>query len=101
MAVFFGMIVIGLFMWGILRAASGGAGNVGGGRSYNWLTTRGTPARGILLQVESYGLPIEGLRAFGIERRNVTIDVEIPGRPPYTATASVYVQRNLTRDVLP
>jgi hypothetical protein len=82
-------------VWAIVRAAGGG------GRSYSWLASHGTPARGILLQVDATGTPVEGLLTPGIQRRGVTIDIEIPGQPPYVVSASAYLPRNLAPDVLP
>jgi hypothetical protein len=89
------MLVVCVVIWAVVRA--GGVG----GRSYGWLTSHGTPARGILLQVDSAGVPVEGLLTTGIQRRGVTIDVEIPGQPPYVISASIFIPRNLARDVLP
>ncbi|HTR52024.1 MAG TPA: hypothetical protein VMJ10_15030 [Kofleriaceae bacterium] len=95
MGALFALAVVAILMIGVVRAVSGGA------RSYGWLTARGVPARGILLQVDSVGFAVEGLRSLRIESRGVTIDVEIPGRMPYTVTTTAYVPRNFSRDVLP
>jgi hypothetical protein len=35
------------------------------------------------------------------ERRDVLLDVELPGEPPYEVKTSVLVPANLVRDVLP
>jgi hypothetical protein len=89
------LVVIVLFALIVVVVKAAGA------RSYAWLTSRGTPARGILLQVDSTGVGIEGLRMRGIQRRGVLIDVEVTGRAPYTVAASIYIPRTLVRDVLP
>ena len=77
---------------------------------YKRLLRNGTPARGILLAVDSYSTKIEtpgpkvsraGVLLPRYVRRGVTIDVEIPGRPPYEITTSVVIPTNLDRDVLP
>lgn len=96
---FFAVVVIALVVFAVFRAT--GAARAGG-RSFSWLVERGTPARGILLQVDSIGMPVAALGGgTGVERRNVTIDVEIVGRPPYTVVADILIPRNLARDVLP
>ena len=70
----------------------------------------GTPARGILLAVDSYSTKIEmpgpavsrtGVLMPRYVRRGVTTDVEVPGKPPYEVTTSVVIPTNLDRDVLP
>ena len=80
------------------KAAGGGAMRAS---TFDQLVANGVPARGILLAVDSNSMPVEGLGTTRVQQRGVTIDVEIPGRPPYTVTTMVMVPSNLSRDVLP
>src|SRR4051812_48673547 len=59
-----------------------------------------TAARGILLSVDVFSKRrrVGGVRA---ECRFMTVDVEIPGRAPFTIDAQVYFPPNLVRDILP
>jgi hypothetical protein len=92
---FFGLMIVMFIVWAIVKAAAGSTS------SYQGLTTKGMAARGILLQVDSVGYSIEGMRAQRIERRAITVDVEIPGQAPYVVSTNAYVPKNLARDVLP
>ena len=57
----------------------------------------GTPARGILLAVASTGTRAGNNQ----ESRQVTIDIEIPGQPPYEARTVATFPTCLRGDVLP
>ena len=92
----------------VIRAASGkttlGTGTTRSGtRAYDRLLASGTPARGILLQVDAIALPVVGSRfaAVPMQRRQCYLDVEIPGQPPYEVQAQVMVPLRLADDVLP
>ena len=93
---FFALIVVVFIIIAIANVAKGG-----GTGSYAGLLNKGKPARGILLQVDSVGYSIEGMRAQRVERRAITVDVEIPGQTPYVVSTNAYVPKNLARDVLP
>lgn len=67
---------------------------------YDRLVKNGIPARGILLQVAPRGVRA-GTRTRPFEQRQVYIDIEIPGQPPYEINASPIIPLNLVRDVLP
>jgi hypothetical protein len=90
----FGLIFILVIVMVIKGAAGAGAG------SYDSLVSSGIPARGILLQVASTGMKV-GSVSRRFELRQVYIDVEIPGKPPYETSARVVIPLNLVRDVLP
>jgi hypothetical protein len=64
------------------------------------LMKKGVPARGILLQVSSFAtrVPNSNPRA---ERRQVTIDVEVPGQAPYVVSTMAVVLSTLRNDVMP
>ncbi len=68
--------------------------------SYDRLSARGIPARGILLAVSPTGRKV-GASWRRFEQRRVRIDVEIPGRAPYEVQATTVFPLNLSRDVLP
>ncbi|HEY3818173.1 MAG TPA: hypothetical protein VGL81_13430 [Polyangiaceae bacterium] len=55
---------------------------------------QGLPARGLVLTSDrvSTGVTMNGRR---FESRRMTLDVEIPGRPPYLATGTFLVPRGL------
>jgi hypothetical protein len=70
------------------------------------LLDAGVPARGILLQVNSRGQrvgprTVAGGLVQGYEQRAVSIDVEVPGKPPYVVNGPLMIPLNLVRDVLP
>ena len=92
---------IGIFVFFMLVGAVRAAGSGG----YQGLVRKGTPARGILLWVDRTAVkqPATGIGANRVryEKRSMTIDVEIPGKPPYEVTTSSFVPTNLSRDVLP
>ncbi|HVV81765.1 MAG TPA: hypothetical protein VHE35_01755 [Kofleriaceae bacterium] len=67
---------------------------------YDRLLSGGVPARGILLRVASTGTKA-GTAARRFEVRQVYLDVEVPGQPPYEIAARPYIPMNLVRDVLP
>jgi len=91
-------IIVGVVFFLIIFTLIGAAAS---GASYDGLVARGIPARGILLQVNPIGVRVPGSRARPCERRDVVIDVEIPGQPPYEIAASPIIPLNLVRDVLP
>jgi hypothetical protein len=72
-----------------------------GSASYNRLSRSGTPARGILLAVSSVPGTSVGVGLNKLQSRQVTIDVEVPGQPPYELTTNLLIPLNLVRDVLP
>ena len=90
--------VLVLFLIIIIVSASKGGGGVG---KYNSLLNRGIPGRGILLGVSSFAAGKVGIGLNKYQQRAVTMDVEIPGRPPYEVSVTVLVPLNLVRDVLP
>lgn len=93
--------VAGLFIFVVLViivSALASSGSATG--QYDKLIRNGTPARGILLQVAAQGTKA-GTAARRFEMRQVQIDVEIAGRPPYETNANVAIPINLVRDVLP
>jgi hypothetical protein len=89
-------LVIGvLVIWGIFSLVKRA-----GFTTYDRLVKNGIPARGILLQVAPSGVRA-GTRTRPFEQRQVFIDIEIPGQPPYAINASPIIPLNLVRDVLP
>lgn len=94
MGAVFGLIFIFVIVM-VVKAAAAGSG-----ASYDGLVARGVPARGILLSVATTGTKI-GTQARRFELRQVTIDVEIPGKAPYEINATPVIPINLVRDVLP
>jgi hypothetical protein len=81
-------VIIGIVIWLVVKAASGGAKN-------------GLPARGILLQVSNTRSSSTGTGSTRVEYRQMRVDVEVPGQPPYEVSGSVKYPANLARDVLP
>jgi hypothetical protein len=86
----------------------GGAGGLAGlirsTQGFDGLSMNGTPGLGILLSVDSIGqrskIFYQGV-AVSIEQRNVVIDVEIPGRPPYQTNVAVSFPANFSSSVIP
>jgi hypothetical protein len=72
-----------------------------GGASYTRLARSGTPARGILLAVASTPGNSVGVGLNKLQSRQVTIDIEVAGQPPYELTTTLLIPLNLVRDVLP
>ena len=91
----FPIVVVIVIVLAIIVRAMG----IGGGR-YDALVQRGVAARGILLQVASTGSRV-GLPPRAVHARQVTVDVEIPGREPYVVQTRALIPMNLVRDVLP
>jgi hypothetical protein len=92
-AVVFVLIVVVI---AIVGAAA--AGNYAS--DFDRLVASGIPARGILLQVPATGTKV-GTTQRRFERRQVYIDVEIPGKEPYETSVMILIPINLVRDVLP
>ena len=91
--------VLGLVFIVVVLVIVLGKGAVGG---YDRLISSGTPARGILLSVTSYSNRVQGSTAQRrFVSRSVTIDVEVPGNPPYEVTTDLIIPSNLDRDILP
>jgi hypothetical protein len=88
-----------IFIFVIIMVIKGAAASSSSG-SYDSLVAKGIPARGILLQVASTGTKV-GSVSRRFEMRQVYIDVEIPGKPPYETNATPVIPLNLVRDVLP
>jgi hypothetical protein len=93
--IFFAIVVIAIIS---NQKKTGGAGVLGG----NWgaIETSGVPARGILLQVDAYSTRTQR-SGVAFESRMATIDVEIPGTPPYEVRTQVLHPANMRNDVLP
>jgi hypothetical protein len=72
----------------------------GSGGAFDQAVYKGTPARGILLWVAPRGTP-SGTAARRFQLRQVKIDIEIPGQPPYVIDTMATIPMNLVRDVLP
>lgn len=72
---------------------------MGSGTDFPSLLTRGKPALGILLWVDSTAYPIPG-QGSPVEGRNVTVDVELPGKKPYEASVQVLYPLTLSGSVL-
>ena len=84
--------VIAFFIWILVVSLGGG--------SYAKLVKSGLPARGILLAVNPLGTKSAG-GIFTVELRNMTIDVEMPGRAPFEVKVRAIVPTNLRQLVLP
>ena len=90
------MIVIVAVIY-IIAAAAKAAGT----GQYKRLASNGTPARGILLEVSSVPGTSVGIGLNKLQSRQVTIDIEVPGQPPYELQTTLLIPLNLVRDVLP
>lgn len=91
-----GVIFVGIIIWAIVAAFTTGA------TGYDRLVAQGVPARGILLAVAPLGTRVPGgNRQRPFERRQMIVDVEVPGQPPYEINVSPQVPLNLARDLLP
>ena len=86
-------IGIAFVVWILVKAVGPG--------QYSRLLKVGLPARGILLQVNSFkaGRSVSGGMRF--ELRQVTIDVEILGQPPYEVGCQLMIPAQLRNDILP
>jgi hypothetical protein len=91
-AIVFLILVIFFVVRPMVRAARGTGLSFGGS-----LGLGGTPARGILLAVSSTGNRV----GTNLESRQVTIDIEIPGQPPYEVRTVAMFPTSLRGDVLP
>ena len=91
-----GFVVVIAIFWMIFSVAKPGSRG-----AYNTLLANGIQGRGILLGVSNMSLGTVGVGLFKYQQRGVTIDVEVPGRPPYECTVTALIPLNLVRDVLP
>src|ERR1700752_3825294 len=89
----FGFLILVFFVIRAMVRAARGMGQGFGGS----LGLGGTPARGILLAVASTGTR----SGTNQESRRVTIDIEVPGQPPYEVTTVATFPTCLRGDVLP
>lgn len=64
------------------------------------LVQSGIPAQGILLQVDPTGTR-QMFNGWPYERRGVTLDVEMPGQPPYQLRTTPLFPVSMMRSVLP
>ncbi|HET9992681.1 MAG TPA: hypothetical protein VFQ65_29305 [Kofleriaceae bacterium] len=92
----FAIVMAFAVIWIIAAAAK-----ASGSASYTRLARSGTPARGILLAVASTPGTSVGIGLNKLQSRQVTIDIEVPGQPPYELTTTLLIPLNLVRDVLP
>lgn len=92
----FVLVMVCAVVWIVVAAAktSGTAG-------YKRLAASGTPARGILLEVSPIAGQSVGIGLNKLQSRQVTIDIEVPGQPPYELSTTLLVPLNLVRDILP
>jgi hypothetical protein len=90
------VVVFAVVLTKIIRAISAGAsGNPFGGTSATGpYTAQGLRARGLVLTSNrvSSGVTVNGRR---FEQRSMTLDVEIPGRPPFVASGTFLVPRGI------
>ncbi|HEY4057923.1 MAG TPA: hypothetical protein VGM39_15015 [Kofleriaceae bacterium] len=89
----FVFLVVIAFIWLIVASANSGG--------YQSVVKNGVPGKGILLAVAATPSGTLGVGLNKVERRSVTIDIEVAGKPPYEVQAVVLVPLNLVRDVLP
>jgi hypothetical protein len=85
----FGLIVFIVLIAVVRAAVRRASGVLGGGAA------QGLRARGLVLtcdRVSSGGVTVNGLR---YERRGMTLDVEIPGRPPFVTTGTFLLPRGI------
>jgi len=95
----YGIVAVVLVVWVIYKIAT--ASSSGTPRGYNALLQNGIPARGILLSVANTPMGSVGIGMYKFQQRTVSIDIEVPGQPPYEAMVTALIPLNLVRDVLP
>jgi len=95
----FGIFVAVLII--VLIAKAAGSASSGTPRGYNALLQNGIQARGILLSVANTSSGSVGIGMYKFQQRTVSIDIEVPGQPPYEAMVTALIPLNLVRDVLP
>jgi len=91
--------VVTIVVFGVIALISG-AVKASAGAGYDGLIARGVAARGILLSVSRTGTR-GGTSSRPFQRRDVMVDVEIPGRAPFLVTTSAWIPLNLVGDVVP
>lgn len=78
----------------IMKAMSPNTGALG----FDRLAARGTPARGLVLQSSMLATNVRmNMRRF--ERRQMTLDVEIPGQAPYQCSGTFLIPRGLVEAI--
>lgn len=88
------LVVSGIIVWIVVAASK--ASSTG----FDGLSKNGIPARGILLQVSWQATRVTG-GSVPVERREVLVDVEIPGQAPYEVRVQALIPTNLSSDVMP
>lgn len=89
----FTMIVVA-----VARAAQGGGGPNQSVQAFDMLSARGVRARGLVLVASQLSTGVTmSMRRF--ERRQMTLDIEIPGRAPYTQSGAFLIPRGLVEAV--
>ncbi len=104
MVAFLFIVVIGIVILAVRLGASSQPGSV-----YQKLLSNGVQARGILLTVNNVGVRQPGGQSRGgpaggvvrFERRDVRLDVELPGQAPYEIQTSALIPTNLSGDIFP
>ncbi len=102
----FALFFIGFVVMAIMMIA--GRSNGQAAAAYQKLMSSGVQARGIFLSVNNTGVrqaggmrSSMGMPLVRFERREVLLDVELPGKAPYEVGTMVLIPGNLVRDVLP
>ena len=102
------VLFVAFVVWGIAWGVKGSQGSAIG--AYNRLLQKGLQARGIMLSVSRVGIrqpgavtlnTRAGLTTLRFERRNVLVDVEIPGQAPYEVQTATLIPSRLVADVIP
>ena len=88
-------IVIGFFLYAVFKQANNPNQSVA---ALDRVASRGLPARGLILLSNQLGSGVT-LNGRRFDRRQMTIDVEIPGRPPYVQSGLFLIPRGVVEPV--
>jgi hypothetical protein len=92
------LVVFAFIIISIVNAAKKASAGAASVQALDMVASSGIPARGLILGCSAYanGVTINQRR---FEKRVMTLDVEIPGRPPYVANGEYLIPRGLVQAI--
>jgi hypothetical protein len=92
------IVIAAVIVIQVIRAARSAGAGARSLQAMDQLGATGVPARGLVLTCSPYStsVTINGRR---FEKRTMTLDVEIPGRPPYQSSGDFLIPRGLVEAI--
>jgi hypothetical protein len=92
------LIIVTVIVINVVRSIQKASAGASGLLVLDTVASNGIPARGLILGCSSFanGVTINQRR---FERRVMTLDVEVPGRPPYVTNGEYLIPRGLVQAI--